>query len=728
MNLKQIEMSGFKSFAKKSVLDFKTPITAIVGPNGSGKSNVAEGFSFVLGEQSIKSLRGKRGEDLIYNGSTSGTRANRALVRVIFDNKKRLLEIDFDEVVIERVVHRDGTNIYSINGSQVRLRDIVELLAGANIGPTGHHIISQGEADRILNVNPRERKTIIEDALGLKIYQIKRKDSERKLEKTEENIKQVESLRKEIKPHLKFLQKQADKIEKTLEMRKDLIQMYREYFKREDTYLKDKKDYIEHESREPKQKLQKIEGEIEKLQKEVDREQGTSEESKDLKNLEKEINEVRQKKGKFILELGRHEGELGSLKKILGNSGDKKSVSIPLSKVQDLMKSVEEKIDSLKEESDVSKFKMVLSQIKDVFKNFISGSFGNDTDYDSQIEEIEKKVKETNGSIEGLISKENELKRKFDDLQKGIEENKDTSIKAERELFNIKIEKNEILMKLSELKSFKEKIDLEEGEYKRELTQAAVLAGRDAINFNDVNINNHENREEQDDRRRQIEKIKIRLEDAGGASGEEITKEYKEVKERDEFLKREVEDLEKSAKSLKKLIGELEEKLENEFVSGLSKINEQFQDFFSLMFGGGAASLSIVKEKRVKEEGEDEEDETSNGIDISVNLPKKKIKGLMMLSGGERALTSIALLFAMSQVNPPPFIVLDETDAALDEANSKKYGDMIKNLSKHSQLILVTHNRETMARAGVLYGVTMGSDGISKLLSVDLEEAVEVVK
>jgi len=146
------------------------------------------------------------------------------------------------------------------------------------------------------------------------------------------------------------------------------------------------------------------------------------------------------------------------------------------------------------------------------------------------------------------------------------------------------------------------------------------------------------------------------------------------------------------------------------------------------MFGGGAASLSIVKEKRVKEEGEDEEDETSNGIDISVNLPKKKIKGLMMLSGGERALTSIALLFAMSQVNPPPFIVLDETDAALDEANSKKYGDMIKNLSKHSQLILVTHNRETMARAGVLYGVTMGSDGISKLLSVDLEEAVEVVK
>lgn len=99
-----------------------------------------------------------------------------------------------------------------------------------------------------------------------------------------------------------------------------------------------------------------------------------------------------------------------------------------------------------------------------------------------------------------------------------------------------------------------------------------------------------------------------------------------------------------------------------------------------------------------------------------------------MLSGGERALTSIALLFAISQVNPPPFIILDETDAALDEANSRRYGDMIENLAKYSQLILITHNRETMSRAGVLYGVTMGGDGVSKLLSIQFEEAVAVAK
>ena len=160
--------------------------------------------------------------------------------------------------------------------------------------------------------------------------------------------------------------------------------------------------------------------------------------------------------------------------------------------------------------------------------------------------------------------------------------------------------------------------------------------------------------------------------------------------------------------------------------------------------------LSTIKEKKRKKKGEladilggggdaeaglpygedesEEDEEAREGIDINVNLPRKKVKGLMMLSGGERALTSIALLFAISQVNPPPFIILDETDAALDEANSRKYGDMIESLSKYSQLILITHNRETMSRAGVLYGVTMGSDGASKLLSIQFEEAVKVAK
>jgi chromosome segregation protein len=220
-------------------------------------------------------------------------------------------------------------------------------------------------------------------------------------------------------------------------------------------------------------------------------------------------------------------------------------------------------------------------------------------------------------------------------------------------------------------------------------------------------------------------------------------KEYKEVTEKDQFLVKELEDLEKSIASLQKLIAELKEKIDLEFKEGVKKINVEFQEFFSLMFGGGHGSLSVVVESKRKKNTESDDLDDLNemaeagdeknivfekGIEINVSLPHKKVKDLHAFSGGERSLTSIALLFAMSQVNPPPFLVLDETDAALDESNSRKYGDMLEKLSHHSQLIVVTHNRETMSRAGVLYGVTIGGDGASKLLSVKFDEATAIAK
>ena len=180
--------------------------------------------------------------------------------------------------------------------------------------------------------------------------------------------------------------------------------------------------------------------------------------------------------------------------------------------------------------------------------------------------------------------------------------------------------------------------------------------------------------------------------------------------------------------------------MDERFTEGLTKINEALQIFFERLFGGGKAVLELerpIREKKIKGEFDDEEDSEEfvpeaqdpiAGLAIAVSLPRKKVRGLEALSGGERALTSIAMIFAMSQVNPPPFLILDETDAALDEANSKRYADMIVELAKRSQLIVITHNRATMSAAGELYGVTMGADGVSKLLSVKLEEAERVAK
>src|SRR3989344_4488596 len=237
LSLKSIELSGFKSFGKKTELTFGTPIVAVVGPNGSGKSNVAEGFRFVLGEQSMKSMRSKKGEDLIWGGSPAMPRQNRASVKVVFDNSKRLLDLDFKEVVVERVVHRDGVNEYVLNGTQVRLKDVIRLLAGANIGGSGYQIISQGEADRILNASPHERREMVEDALGLKLYQHKKAESERKLEETGVNIDKTKSLRRELAPHITFLRQQVEKIEKAREMKEALAEKLSDYLAREHAWI-----------------------------------------------------------------------------------------------------------------------------------------------------------------------------------------------------------------------------------------------------------------------------------------------------------------------------------------------------------------------------------------------------------------------------------------------------------------------------------------------------------
>src|SRR3989338_5451269 len=340
MHLKSIELSGFKSFAKKNVFEFNSPISAVVGPNGSGKSNIAEAFRFVLGEQSIKSMRGKRGEDLIWNGATSEPRANRASVKVTFDNTRGLFsakggsasggDIDFSEVTIERTVHRDGLNEYLINGSLVRLKDVLELLARAHIGASGHHIISQGEADKILTASPKDRKGMVEDALGLKLYQYKRLESERKLKKTFENIAQVEALRKEIAPHLKFLGKQVEKIEKTESMRLELITLAKEYFKREEVYLDLSKTLLVQERKPLSEALEKLSKESKNVKKVIEFESGLS--------------VAKKHKDDLIRELGKLEGLVMAEEKIIENekrlSASDEHKTVRLKDVEDLYEEV----------------------------------------------------------------------------------------------------------------------------------------------------------------------------------------------------------------------------------------------------------------------------------------------------------------------------------------------------------------------------------------------------
>lgn len=733
MRLKSIELSGFKSFAKKTSLQFASTVTAIVGPNGSGKSNIAESFRFVLGEQSMKSMRGRRGEDMIWNGSTAVPRAGRAAVKLIFDNSDRALALDFDEVIIERVVHRDGGNDYLLNGSSVRLRDIAELLAQANIGSSGHHIISQGEADRILSASARDRRKMIEDALGLTAYLYKRQEANRKLEKTAENMHEVESLRRELAPHIRFLEDQVKKIEESHTLRSDLLTLYLEYLKRESVYLHSAEATAREELDAPQREQAVIDATIAQAREELSAAGRGDSKTQELMRLEQEGRVAAGARERATRELGRVEGELTAQERLARMPED----AVPASLAREFGERVEKELEkSLTLETELQKSR--LSALIIFAKEFLRRIGRLSTTRTSQDDErkLASKKLELEQELYILQSQEQHTTESTAALRKKIESEKDQNREAERELFAAMARRSELGATIAMLRAKEELIIHEREDFKAELGEAGALLGRDILAYETYKLSGvDEVRGAQSERRRKIERMKIRLEESGAGQHSETLREHQETTQRDQFLARELIDLTSSARALNALIDDLHKTLEVRFASGIEKINTEFETFFKLMFGGGTAALkSLTLEKfdfgrhELRSDLEDEERETEEGIEISISLPHKRVKGLEMLSGGERALTSIALIFAMSQVNPPPFLILDETDAALDEANSRRYGDMIEQLARASQLILITHNRETMSRAGVLYGVVMGNDGVSKLLSVKFEEALAVAK
>lgn len=751
MRLKSIELSGFKSFARKTVLEFGTTITAIVGPNGSGKSNVAESFRFVLGEQSMKSMRGKRGEDLIFGGSKLLPRGNRASVKLLFDNNDRMFNVDFDEVSLERVVHRDGVNDYLLNGTSVRLRDISELLAQANIGSSGHHIISQGEADRILSAPARERREMLEDALGLKAYLYKREEAERKLTKTGENMAQVESLRRELAPHLRFLERQVKKIEEVNVLRELLTEHYREYLKREELYLTHSREELADARREPEAKRREMDARITTLRSELDQAGKSGEGSSAVMALEADMRQAGDRKETLLRDLSRVEGEYAFLSRRVAElsrrAQDEDAATVPLKSVRTFLSEVGARLTAAREGGTLEALSAAIAEVLALSERFAQSVRPNEA---GELPQITKEAEEKQVRIKGLELElqsaeeaEKALRTRVERMRKDMEAAQAEARDAERELFALMNKRNEVEQAILMLSSKEAMLAREEEDFKREREEGAVLIGRELLSYTEYALSASdvmsEERSVQEERRRKLEKMKIKLEGEGASSAQEVLREHQEAKERDEFLARELADLSTSAESLRALIAELTVTLSSRFSEGLGKVNAAFAEFFKVMFGGGEASLTLTRAKitrRGAPQEDDEEDtepveenaEYEEGIEIQVSLPHKRVKGLHMLSGGERALTSIALIFAMSQVNPPPFLILDETDAALDEANSRRYGDMIETLAGHSQLIVITHNRETMSRAGVLYGVTMGAEGASKLLSVKFEEAVVVAK
>lgn len=223
MKLKSIRALGFKSFADKMEMEFKTPITAIVGPNGSGKSNIVDAIRWVLGEQSVKSLRGGGTmSDVIFAGSETRAPFKRAEVSLTFDNTSMFLNTSLTEVEVKRVLYYTGENEYFINNTKVRLKDITNLFLDSGLGMDSFNIISQGNIETIVNAKPVERRYILESAAGVLKYRTRKNESLRKLEKTRDNLEKVELVIEELKTQVTPLKEQSEVAKKYLEYKSDL--------------------------------------------------------------------------------------------------------------------------------------------------------------------------------------------------------------------------------------------------------------------------------------------------------------------------------------------------------------------------------------------------------------------------------------------------------------------------------------------------------------------------
>lgn len=759
MYLKKLEINGFKSFANKTALDFlpecdvasgaRCGITAIVGPNGSGKSNVADAIRWAIGEQSSKNLRGKKSEDVIFAGTDKKGRLGTASVTLHFDNSDKRIPIEFAEVSITRKVYRSGESEYLINGSRVRLMDIVDLLAKAGIGKDSYCVITQGMSDSVLNATAIERRAIFEDAAGVKQYQIEKERALRKLESTRENLVRVDALTTEIEPHLKNLRRQAEKASQgkdiAAKLREKQVLLYSflwDAFQGERSTLAVERDALQ-------QSVFDIEVETNTLQREVTTASAGMEDQSKEEALNRELGTLRESANTLLRDRSIIEGKIAIEKERQKVEEVIRVIPVDLNYVRKALEEIQthqaelieriQNVEKLEDLQDIREFAQVIKQ---------------------KLFELDAKAGEGSVKEKKIIALPDEEKKASDERLAQYGQEKDALngklAKVQQQL----VGQEALLQSTREAsRTSRETFFTKEKIWREKEGQLTIL--KDQLNEVKVRLARVEVREEDlvalvreelgmktDDLRydgtpverekleREIARLKVETEHIGTIDPM-IVEEFQETEERFLFLTRESADLKQASESLRVVVKEMDQKIDQVFQEAFKEIRKKFESYFKIIFGGGKAELNIVKiRKRTRpdaemegEEGADEElgenaeeEAEAIGIDIFACPPGKKISNLAMLSGGERSLTSLALLFAIISHNPPPFAVLDEVEAALDEANSRRFSKMLQELSDHTQFIAITHNRETMAQAALLYGVTMGADGVSQLLSIRLDQ------
>ncbi|MDD3519904.1 MAG: AAA family ATPase [Actinomycetota bacterium] len=766
MFLKNINLRGFKSFGTKNSLVFEKGICMIVGPNGSGKSNIVDAISWVLGEQSPKSLRGSTMGDVIFKSKNEELAI--AEVSLIFDNSDRTLPVEFSDVKFTRRVYLRGGSEYYINSSPVRLSDIQDLISQSGIGKGLYTIINQGQIHNIIMYKNIERKQVIDEIIGISRHKIRRDKSKSRLSSVSEDIDRINDLIKEIKRTMDPLEIEARKSKELSKIVSELKEIELSLFIANINNLNSQWDIENKKTEENLKEIKDIEEKLNELN-------DSRIMFEDEHNIQKSVlSDFGEKINNFNFYLNK----LDSIKLLISNrqtsvetvvnminfslknisgkkdsySGDKlgkdrnqlvsvlNAIAKEINKYSEIFEDISKKLDELVKPEyfdDISnkfnKLNNILSKISViVLKEINSQKTGNELQKKVISVSTDNDINKKTLKLDNVKKEANKIIGEINILSKILEKFLIHSVRLEKHI-NSEFErkKKEYDKKAALYNSFDEKINmlnsrknfLDNDSYRSDLKKEQIKEKvRDLTIkiFDDYNLSldfilkNYQESENPEDSEKKLRYLKSQFQSYKNINPNAHL-EYEKIKERFDFLSCQKEDLVESKKELEKIINDLNIEIKNFFNEKFQEINENFKFYFKILFPTGEGELII---RNSDDYGEDD-----FGIDIKADTGSNKSVSLQLLSGGEKALVSIAFLFSIFATNSSPFYIFDEIDAALDDANLDRFLTLVKTFSEDRQTIIISHQKKTMEIADIIYGFSMQSNGVTKIVSEKLKMA-----
>ena len=685
MNISKLEIFGFKSFAKKETILFNSGITGIVGPNGCGKTNIVDAIRWVLGEQKTKRLRSAKMEEVIFNGASNVKPLGLCEVFLTIENDKGLLPVEYSEVEIGRRLYRSGESEYFINRNNCRLKDISNLFVDTGLTSDAYSVIELNMIEQILSDKDDSRRQMFEEAAGVNKYKSKRRSALKKFDLNSRDLERIDDIIIEIQIQVKALDLQLKRFKRheklTSELKEleidlssarimdldNIIVPLESMLKKKNKLLKKNTSKKEVESVEfdnARDAYMKEKEELSKMKTKVD------------KLTEKLLSEIQEKNQESSKGVGLLEDELEKKINQL-NQFDSDYIKI-VSECDDCGKNI------IETDKKYEKLKASIQDYKDKIDKYRKDKEFDFSKMDESIKNIQDKINTNNLDLE---KKENDVNKAFINME---------TIRAK--LDSDKYSKDDLFYEIKEAE-----MKIAESNLKKSQIMQTIVEkfGKDVKlkSLKEYNISDMVFR---------IEKIKRSIESIGPINWA-VKDEHEEKSLRLNNLLSQKSDLIDAENNLKEAIKKIDTVAQEQFLETYNKVRENFETMFTVFFNGGKGSIELS----------DPEDPLNSDINIFAQPPGKRNNSLKMLSAGEKSLTAIALLFSIYQYKPSPFCILDEIDAPLDDINIKKFTDVIKDYSKTTQFIMVTHNKLTMESADCIYGVTAEKQGISKLMSID---------